>query len=151
MDQSQQFPTNANSKPKSFECRVQTIADTSKIHTNIGLIYATLGEHEAAVRRSSLPHRWGSIYIRGLIELLILMGAMYRSIHSMRPPSSTSTSLLRTSIHTIIAWEDLPSKLTDVRSSLWDVCLYVYTMGAYCSGTSNVVSATSFWVGSSTP
>jgi hypothetical protein len=27
----------------------QTIADTSKVHTNIGLIYATLGEHEAAV------------------------------------------------------------------------------------------------------
>lgn len=28
----------------------QKIADSSKIHTNIGLIYATLGEHEMAVR-----------------------------------------------------------------------------------------------------
>lgn len=27
------------------------IADSSKILTNIGLIYATLGEHEAAVQR----------------------------------------------------------------------------------------------------
>jgi neutrophil cytosolic factor 2 len=30
---------------------VQRIADSSKILTNMGLIYATLGEHEAAVER----------------------------------------------------------------------------------------------------
>jgi len=37
---------------QDFETALQifeTIADTSKIHTNIGLIYATLGEHELAV------------------------------------------------------------------------------------------------------
>lgn len=32
----------------------QTIADSSKIHTNIGLIYATLGEHELAVRHAHI-------------------------------------------------------------------------------------------------
>lgn len=32
----------------------QTIADSSKIHTNIGLIYATLGEHELAVRHAQI-------------------------------------------------------------------------------------------------
>jgi len=31
--------------------RKQRIADSSKILTNMGLIYATLGEHEAAVER----------------------------------------------------------------------------------------------------
>src|ERR1700722_7252325 len=30
---------------------IQRIADSSKILTNMGLIYATLGEHEAAVER----------------------------------------------------------------------------------------------------
>lgn len=30
---------------------MQRIADSSKILTNMGLIYATLGEHEAAVER----------------------------------------------------------------------------------------------------
>lgn len=44
---------------RSHSCRghspsaphVQRIADSSKILTNMGLIYATLGEHEAAVER----------------------------------------------------------------------------------------------------
>jgi neutrophil factor 2 len=31
--------------------RLQRIADSSKILTNMGLIYATLGEHEAAVEQ----------------------------------------------------------------------------------------------------
>ena len=35
---------------KSIE-RFNEIADNSKILTNIGLIYATLGEHEAAVEQ----------------------------------------------------------------------------------------------------
>jgi hypothetical protein len=32
----------------------QIIADTSKIHFNRGVIYATLGEHERAVRAASV-------------------------------------------------------------------------------------------------
>jgi len=35
----------------SFVYTLQSIADNSKILTNMGLIYATLGEHEAAVER----------------------------------------------------------------------------------------------------
>jgi len=38
--------------PRSAYWRVaKRIADSSKIQTNMGLIYATLGEHEAAVDR----------------------------------------------------------------------------------------------------
>jgi len=35
----------------SIDNVLQRIADSSKILTNMGLIYATLGEHEAAVER----------------------------------------------------------------------------------------------------
>lgn len=38
-------------RPVSFHPTFQAIADSSKILTNIGLIYATLGEHEAAVEQ----------------------------------------------------------------------------------------------------
>jgi neutrophil factor 2 len=34
-----------------ISCDIQRIADSSKILTNMGLIYATLGEHEAAVEK----------------------------------------------------------------------------------------------------
>jgi neutrophil cytosolic factor 2 len=66
------------SYPVSFHLTFQAIADSSKILTNIGLIYATLGEHEAAVEQFLAATRLDN----------------YLAVASV-PQSSSSPALLR--------------------------------------------------------
>lgn len=81
----------------------QQIADSSKILTNIGLIYATLGEHEAAVERFTEATQLDQYLAVACVfntPLLFLLPHGFTCFWSIHPVTSNVGSLISSSVDT---------------------------------------------------